>query len=213
MCSRLGTIVQTTRGCNEESELSKMTRSKKTPDFLRTNVFTVKSGMYAFSEYFKDARAFAFSLLLAVAIDSRADSPMEPPKVVNFCSENLVYCVHSTPVPARTVVYAKAAPDKILWSLDEYVWKGFLTDDGHAIASCYGGLNLLPMNATLDLVVARILHASGKVEQISLRSGFSSIKQLPPSSSHLEWHGCMGIEQDKLILERADGSRWLSDPL
>lgn len=169
--------------------------------------------MDIFSKYANHARSIVFLLLVAVAIDSRADSPIEPPTVVNFCSANLTYCARSTPVPARTMVYAKTTPDKILWSRNEYVWKGFLTDDGRSIASCYGGLNLLPMNATLDFVVARILHASGKVEQISLRSGFSSMKQLPPTSSHLEWHGCIGIEQGKLILERADGSRWLSNPL
>ncbi|MET0255346.1 MAG: hypothetical protein ABW193_06110, partial [Luteibacter sp.] len=81
------------------------------------------------------------------------------------------------------------------------------------IASCYPGLNLLPMDSTLDFVLVRILRFREHPREIRLRALFSQIGDLPKTSSHLEWGHCVGIERGRLVIERHDGSPWLSDPL
>lgn len=165
------------------------------------------------SKKYGGALAILFTLLLAVAADSRGDQPLDPVYSTTFCSKNQTYCVRSTATPAHLDVYERTAPGRVLWSRGEFVAKGFLSNDGRFIVSCYPGLDLLPLDATLDFLLVRVLHASGKADEIKLRELFSSIEKLPHSSSHLFWGRCVGIEDGKAVLERADGSRWESSPL
>jgi hypothetical protein len=119
---------------------------------------------------------------------------LEPVYETTFCSTNQAYCAHSTVSPNHLV-------------------KGFITDDGRTVVSIYPGLNLLPTDATLDFVLVRLLRAKGHVDEVHLRSLYSDIADLPHSDSHLYWGGWVGIENGKLVLERADRSRWRSDRL
>lgn len=128
-------------------------------------------------------------------------------------STNQAYCAHSMVTPNRLVIYKRDAPNHALWSRDEFVAKGFITDDGRTVVSIYPGLNLLPTDATLDFVLVRLLHAKGNVDEIHLRSLYDDIADLPHSDSHLYWGGWVGIENAKLVLERADRSRWQSGRL
>jgi hypothetical protein len=165
------------------------------------------------SKKYSNTLAFLLILVIFVAGDARADTPLEPVYNAAFCSKNQTYCARSTAVPAHLEVYERAVPGNVLWSREEFVAKGFLSDDGKAVVSCYPGLNLLPTDATLDFLLVRILRASGKVDEIKLRNLFSSVDELPHSTSHLVWGRCVGIEDGKVVLERADGSRWMSDSL
>lgn len=154
-----------------------------------------------------------FSLISVVSTNSQADSPLEAVSETTFCSANHAYCAHSTASPNRLIVYERNAPDRILWSRDEFVVKGLISDDGKTVASIYPGLNLLPLDATLDFVLVRILRRKGEAEEVHLRSLYSSIAEVPHSVSHLNWGGWVGIEHGRLVLERADRSLWRSHRL
>jgi len=144
---------------------------------------------------------------------AKADTPLEPISETTFCSKDGRYCAHSTASPAHLDVFLKRDPEHVLWSRNEYVIKGFVSNDGKAVLSCYGGLNLIPLDATLEFLLARVLHASGNVEEIRLRSLYTDIHQLPHTDSHLEWGRCVGIDSGKVLLERPDGSQWHSSEL
>jgi hypothetical protein len=159
--------------------------------------------------------AAGLSVLLALVAEGsvRADTPLEPASDTTFCSNNAHYCVHSTVSPAHLEVFAKKDPTHRLWSRDEYLTKGFVSDDGKTVVSCYGGLNLIPMDASLDFTVVRILHASGGVQEVRLRSLYTDMNQLPHTDSHLEWGRCVGIDKGRVVLERPNGTQWRSDKL
>lgn len=155
--------------------------------------------------------ALAAALLLPTFDEARATTRLDPSHTAVFCSENFYYCAMSTVTPAYTRVLSQT--NDVVWARAEFVRKGFLSIDGQVMISCYAGLSLVPEDASLDLVVARVLHASGKVEEVTLRALYTSMSQLPRSDSHRVWGYCTGIEDGKLVLQRADGSRWESAPL
>ncbi|MEX1826808.1 hypothetical protein [Luteibacter sp. CQ10] len=159
--------------------------------------------------------AAGLSALLALVAEGavRADTPLEPVGDTTFCSNDAHYCVHSTVRPAHLEVFDKQNPARHLWSKEEYVAKGFVSDDGKTVVSCYGGLNLIPMDASLDFAVVRILDASGGVREVRLRSLYTDMSQLPHTDSHLEWGRCVGIDGGRFVLERADGTQWRSGKL
>ena len=151
--------------------------------------------------------------LLSLTLDAAgAELPPDPIKSSVFCSENLMYCAKSTMMPAHTDVLTKSG-DTVAWAREEFVRRGFVSNDGQVMVSCLPRWKFVPENAGLDDVVVRIFHASGKVDQITLRSLYTSMSQLPRTESGLVWGYCMGIEDGKMILERADESRWESPPL
>ncbi|NII53793.1 hypothetical protein [Luteibacter sp. SG786] len=152
-------------------------------------------------------------LLWLAAGVTHADTPLEPANETAFCSKEGRYCAHSTVNPPHLEVFARRNPEDVLWSRNESVTKGFLSDDGKTVVSCYGGLNLIPLDATLEFPVVRMLHASGNVEEIRLKLLYSDIRQLPRTGSHLEWGRCVGIEGGNALLERADGTQWQSSKL
>ena len=53
-------------------------------------------------------------------------------------------------------MYAEANSGQVLWSRKEFVVKGLVSDDGQAVASCYAGLNMLPLDAKAGFLVACI---------------------------------------------------------
>lgn len=159
-------------------------------------------------KYVLPSVALIFIFATVVAQRAHADAPLEPVKEITFCSKNQRYCAHSSVNPAHLDVFEKQNPRHVLWSRSEYVTKGFLSDDGRAVVSCYGGLNLIPLDATLDFLLARILHASGSVQEIKLNALYADIRQLPHTDSHLEWGHCVGIDKGEVLLERADGTQW-----
>lgn len=101
-------------------------------------------------------RSAVLALVLAASGTASADSPVEQVDATTFCSTNQKYCAHSTRDPSLTSVYAEANPGQVLWSRKEFVVKGFVSDDGQAVASCYAGLNLLPLDTKADFLVASI---------------------------------------------------------
>lgn len=151
-----------------------------------------------------------FALALVVSDTASADSPVEEVSATTFCSPNKKYCAQSTRDPSLTAVYAKGNPRQALWSRREFVVKGFVSDDGQAVASCYAGFNLLPLDAKADFLVARIFRASGNVNEIRLGTVYPDIGVLPRTDSHLEWGRCIGIDEDELRIKRVDGTEWKS---
>lgn len=158
-------------------------------------------------------RSAVLALVLAASGRASADSPVEQVDATTFCSKNQKYCAQSTRDPSLTSVYAETNPGQVLWSRKEFVVKGYVSDDGQAVASCYAGLNLLPLDAKADFLVARIFHASGRAKEIRIGAVYPDIRVLPRTDSHVEWGRCIDIDEDGLIIERVDGTQWKSKSL
>lgn len=161
----------------------------------------------------KHAARRAFSNVICILLTitttaSWADTPISPIHTIKTCSTNGKYCFYSTESPAKTTVFSVDSPGNILWSTNEFVPNGYLSDNGMAIASCYPGINLAPPDATLDFVIVRILKKAKLVEKVSLKELYSSMSQLPNTISHREWGRCIGIVKNHIKLERADGTLW-----
>ena len=154
-------------------------------------------------------RAF-LAVALTVCGTASADAPIEQVSVTTFCSADQKYCARSTRDPSFTAVYAKGNPERVLWSMTEFVVKGFVSDDGRVVASCYAGLNLLPLDAKADFLVARLYEASGTAKDIRLGMMYPDLRALPRTNSHIEWGRCVGVDDDELVIERVDGTRWKS---
>lgn len=152
-------------------------------------------------------------VLFSLAFDAAGtELPPDPITSSVFCSENFFHCAKSTMTPAHTDVISESGKS-VAWTRAEFVRRGFMSNDGQVMVSCLPRANYVPANAGLDFVVVRIFHASGQVDEITLRSLYTSMDQLPHSEAGLMWGYCMGIEDGKMILERADESRWESAPL
>lgn len=156
--------------------------------------------------------ALAVALLSPTLNAAGAELSRDPITSSIFCSENLTYCAKSTMTPAHTDILTESG-DAVAWTREEFVRRGFVSNDGKVMVSCLPRWKFVPENASLDDVVVRIFHASGKVDQIALRNLYTSMSQLPRTDSGLVWGYCMGIEDGRMILERADESRWKSAPL
>ena len=146
-------------------------------------------------------------LLLAMfALSSaRADEPILPSSSSNFCSPSHSFCASSSRKTNITTINPQQAGDKS-WTLNEFVQAGLISDDGNWIASCYGGLNLVPADAGRDFLVAIVYGRDGFKREVKLGEVVANLDKLPITTSHKEWGLCRSVSRSGLKIERYDGS-------
>src|SRR5262245_213762 len=89
--------------------------------------------------------------LILVAANTAADAPLPPPAQTTKCSANTRFCAVSDPASNRLTVYRNAAGKRTdLWSLSGWSRSFAVSDDGDDLVTCYGGLNLLPLDYRPD---------------------------------------------------------------
>lgn len=135
----------------------------------------------------------------------QADEALRPVQDVMFCAQSNSFCAHSSLTTSTTAVGASNSVEPT-WSFHAFVQNGFISDDGDWVVSCYGGRNLVPVDAGLDFVIAIIYGRNGERRSVYLRDLFTDLSSLPKTVSHKEWGSCVGISHNLFQIKKYDGS-------
>jgi len=150
-------------------------------------------------------RIFHFLLLASAWTLAQADEPITPSSMTTFCSPAQTFCASSSRSTNVTVINPQRSGERS-WTLNEFVQSGFLSDDGNWVASCYGGLDLIPSDAGRDFLIAVIYGRDGSKKVVRLGEIFSDLGKLPETVSHKQWGLCRGVSDGGLKVKKYDGS-------
>ena len=135
---------------------------------------------------------------------ANADEPLRPPTFQRFSSPNGEVVAYSTPGADTRVV--SSASGEVLWRIPEWTRLLYLSNDGAHAAEVYSGLNLIPLDSTLDFVLVTLWTRGEKSGAVTLRALVPSMLVVPRTVSHLSWGNVRGFgENNVLIVERFDG--------
>ena len=126
-------------------------------------------------------------LLIALSVGPvLADTPLPPPKILKVCSADRNICAVSDPATNKTVI-SSVAPRQALWTLPGWHRWLFVSDDGISAVAGYSGMNLVPLNVTLDEPVLFFYRRGKLVNSTRLGDLYKHKCQLQPTASHLAW--------------------------
>jgi len=147
------------------------------------------------------------TLLIACCVLSafaHADEPLGPPTFKRFSSANGQVVAYANPGSDTRVV--SSASGEELWRIPGWTRLLYLSNDGAHAAEAYSGLNLIPLDSTLDFVLVTLWTRGEKSGEVTLRELVSSMSVVPRSASHLSWGTVKGFgDNNELIVERFDG--------
>ena len=95
------------------------------------------------------------NLGLILCCTALADTPLPPPKVKEIWSSNKQYCAVMDPRQMTTTVYRVEAGDKRskVWAMYGWYRVADLANDGEHLVAGHPGINLLPLDFTMDDVM------------------------------------------------------------
>lgn len=155
-----------------------------------------------------NARCLCLAAILFSLLDfARADEPLGPPERVITCSRSTAYCAESDPKTNRTKVFRREN-STVLWSIKGWHRWLFVTDDGSSVVVGYEGMNLIPIDSTLNLEVLRFYKRGKLVRFVRLGDLYKNKSQLKRTVSHLAWMYSISINQaNLLVVELIDGRK------
>ena len=105
-----------------------------------------------------------------------------------------------------------ASNGQVLWTIEKYVKFGYVSDDGRYFVALYGGGNLIPLDASSDLVLLK-LYCDGKLfREVRLSEIIDDMSQLIATASHFYWGDAIGfVESNKFVVRRTDGKVFVLD--
>ena len=115
-----------------------------------------------------------------------ADTPLPPPDRLEVCSADKTICAVSDPVANRTVV-SSTQSRQVLWTLPGWHRWLFVSDDGMSVVTGYSGMNLVPVDVTLEEPVLFFYSRGKLVRSTRLGDLYKHKSQLPRTVSHLAW--------------------------
>jgi len=135
---------------------------------------------------------------------AHADEPLGPPTFQRFSSPNGAVVAYATPGSDTRVV--NSASGEVLWRIPRWTRLLYLSNDGAHAAEVYGGLNLIPLDATPDFVLVTLWTRGEKTGEVALRAIAASASALQRTVSHYDWGAVKGFgDNNELIVERFDG--------
>ena len=132
---------------------------------------------------------YCFLMLLAffaLCGDVLADTPLSPPERFTVCSLAGKVCATSDPGSNSTVVSAKR-PDKILWTIPGWHRWLLVSDDGESVVVGYAGINLVPVDVSLNEPVFIFYHRGKRVRAMTLGELYQRKTQMRLTASHYAW--------------------------
>jgi hypothetical protein len=148
----------------------------------------------------RNAVLIAACLLATLA---RADEPLPPPSFQRFSSANREVVAYATPGSDTRIVHSASGEE--LWRIPGWTRLLYLSNDGAHAAEVYSGLNLIPLDSTLDFVLVKLWTRGEKSGEVTLRELVPSMLVVPRTASHLSWGTVKGFDDNELIVERFDG--------
>jgi hypothetical protein len=152
-----------------------------------------------------NSRSFAIVTALCMCFGSAlADSPLPPPAAFREISPSGKFAVVSDPSSGTKVI--DAASGKQLWQVPGWHRSLFLSDDGEHLAIGYGGLNLVPIDASDSLEMISFWSRGRKIRSVPLRAIVPNRSILQRTVSHYAWGNIAGIDhENRLVVKRVDG--------
>jgi hypothetical protein len=132
--------------------------------------------------------------LALVSATVAADAPLPPPAVTTRCSNNGRYCAKADPSADTIVVYEKDNPSAQRWSLKGWERVFDVADSGEHLVTCYGGMNLLPLDYKPDGQMLAFYEHGRLVRKVSVAELVPDATKLRRTASHYEWGRCLGFE-------------------
>ena len=151
------------------------------------------------------SRSILAVLLFSTCVgDIRADSPLPSPAIQRVVSPSGKFAAVSDPSTRTTTVQSSAGDP--LWRVPGWFRSVHVSDDGEHLATGYGGLNLIPLNAPDSLELVTFWERGRKVNSVALGKLVPDRSILRRTTSHYEWGTISGIDSNnRLIVTRVDG--------
>lgn len=152
--------------------------------------------------------------LIAVFLASPAlaDTPLPPPEKITACSATRKLCATSDPVTNTTLVSPQASGQEP-WRIPGWHRWLFLSDDGESTVVGYGGMNLVPVEATLSEPVLFFYSRSRLVRTIKLDQLYRRKSQLQRTVSHFAWVHNIGFNNsNQFVVELVNGEKVAFNP-
>jgi hypothetical protein len=136
-----------------------------------------------------------------------ADTPPLPPKKLIACSPARTLCATSDPATNVTLVSPQASGQKP-WPIPGWHRWLFLSDDGESVVVGYDGMNLVPLDVTLNEPVLFFYNSGRLVRTIKLDQLYRSKSQLRRTVSHFAWVYSIGFNSsNQLVVELVNGKK------
>lgn len=126
-----------------------------------------------------------------------ADTPLGPPGRFTQCSANGIFCVEMIPDSDGTI-FRKDSDGRWtnLWVIPGWHRAVFVSDNGHHLVKCYGGLNLVPIRFDPAMTLVEIWRDGVRKHQLSLRAVVGDPSKMIRTVSHYAWGRCGGFESE-----------------
>lgn len=134
------------------------------------------------------------AILTLLAASARADAPLPPPEAIEQCSANGAHCATADPVANRIDVYRKGTPGTPLWSVPGWARVFHVSDSGRHLVTCFGGVNLLPLDYKRDEPMLTFYDRGRLVRSVTLAELVPDLTKLRRTVSHYEWGRCVGFD-------------------
>ncbi len=133
-----------------------------------------------------------------------ADAPLQPAERKVNCSPNGNFCATSDPLEKVTVIKG----DSVSWTVPGWHRWLFVSDDGESVVIGYEGMNLVPIDVSLEEKVIFFYHRSNFLRAVKLRDLYLDKSQLKQTASHLAWGSIAGFNHaNQLVVELVTGSK------
>jgi hypothetical protein len=134
---------------------------------------------------------------LGAAQRASADTPLGPPSRFTQCSANGIFCVEMVPDSDGTVFRKDSTGRRTnLWVIPGWHRAVYVSDNGHHLVKCYGGLNLVPIRFDPTMPLVEIWRDGVRKHQLSLRTVVGDPSKMVRTVSHYAWGSCQGFESE-----------------
>ncbi|HEY4761300.1 MAG TPA: hypothetical protein VIH42_12025 [Thermoguttaceae bacterium] len=151
---------------------------------------------------------------LLVPCNVKADTPLPPPKIKEVWSHNKEYCAVMDPQQMITTVYRVEPGDKRTKSWSMYGWfrVADLSNDGNHLITGHPGINLLPLNFTMDDVMIYFFRRGELIHTVQLKELVSNQSALKRTASHFLWGSYLGLDShDRYLVETVENRKLVFD--
>lgn len=101
---------------------------------------------------------------------------------------------------------------KLLWTIGRYVKFGYVSNDGKYFVAVYGGGNLVPIDASDELILLTFYRNGELIKEIKFNEIIDDRSQLVATASHLYWGNPIGfVKPNKFQVKRIDGKTFSFD--
>ncbi len=149
-------------------------------------------------------------ILLWIVPPVHSDEPLSAPAKHEVLSPNKKLRAELDPHEGTKIINVESG--RVLWQLPDWYRWAFLADDGEHFVTGYDGLNLIPLDYTMRLVLITFWKKGDKIKEITVGDLFPDTRILQKTASHYHWGYIYGIDRDGCLqVKRCDGLEILFD--